>query len=369
LSLNGIVIADPNGSGVVQSQIGGRVSGQLPTLGERVGRGQGMARITPAFDPSGQAALVADQGQVAQDLALARDRAARLAGGAGTSEVDAELAAARARASGGATAEARVQVDAARDRLARLERLNGVVPQRDVDAARAELRGAQARVAALQAEANATVQALQTRRATLVSQAQAEANALSARKSALSKVSTPGEVARAPVSGIVSAVEVAQGQVVSAGQTLFSIVDPSRLLVEAQATGESAAYTGDTATGRTADGRTITLVRQGAGLALVNGAALVRYRVELSDGLRVGEAVKVFARSTLPASGIAIPRVALSRAANGQTVVFVKDSAERFTPVPVTTTDFDANNVLVTAGLSAGARVVTAGANLLAQVR
>jgi cobalt-zinc-cadmium efflux system membrane fusion protein len=369
LTLNGVVIPDPNASGVVQSQIGGRVSGNLPALGASVGRGQAMATITPAFDPGARAALVADQGQVAQDLALARQRTARFAAGSAASEVDAELVGARARAAGGATAEARVRLQAAQARLARLERLTGVVPQRDIVAASADVRAIQAQISASQAEADATVRALQSRRAALVGDAQGEAAALGARQSALSRTSSPSETARAPVSGIVSAVSVSQGQVVAPGETLFTIVNPSRLLVEAQANGPAAAGISGQATARTADGRTMTLLRQGAGLSLVNGSAPIRFIVELSEGLRAGEPVTVFAGSSVPVTGIAIPRQAVTRGANGQSIVYVKKSAERFTPVPVVISDLDGERVLVTSGISAGARIVVAGSGLLAQVR
>jgi hypothetical protein len=50
-------------------------------------------------------------------------------------------------------------------------------------------------------------------------------------------------------------------------------------------------------------------------------------------------------------------------------VVFVKQSAERFAATSVTVVDLDATRVLVTNGLSPGARVATTGAALLAQVR
>ena len=64
-----------------------------------------------------------------------------------------------------------------------------------------------------------------------------------------------------------------------------------------------------------------------------------------------------------------MPRIAISRGVNGQAVVFVKDSAERYRQVAVVVQDLDADNVLVTSGLSAGIRIVIQGATLMAQVR
>lgn len=368
ITLIGQVIADPNASGVVQAQVAGRVSGRLPALGQAVVQGQALATVTPGFDAAGTAGIVEAQGQVAQDLALARQRAARLAAG-GASEVDAELAAARALAAGGATAEARAGLAAARQRLERLQRLDGVVPLRDIEAARADVLGIEARIAAQQAEADARVRALQARRAALVGEAGAEARALSARQSALRAARSPRETLRAPVSGVVSAVNVTQGQVVAPGETLFSIIQPGALLVQAQAPDAVSARLGSRASGRTGDGRTFDLARLGAGLALIDGAAPVRFQILSDIGLRVGEPVSVFVRSPLPVDGLAVPREAVVRGPNGQALVFVKDSAERVSPVPVTILDLDAGRVLVTAGLSPGQRIVTTGAGLLAQVR
>ncbi len=332
LTLNGVIIPDPNASGVVQSQIGGRVSGNLPALGASVGRGQAMATITPGFDPGARASLVADQGLLAQESVVLQSRASRLS------------------ANGGA-AEIRVRLQAAQKRLARLERLEGVVPAREIEAASTEVRAIQAQIAADQAETQSTLSGLR------------------ARQAALTRASSSSEIARAPVAGIVSAVMVSQGQVVAPGETLFTIVNPSRLLVEAQANGAAALGMSVQATARTADGRSMTLLRQGAGLSLVNGSAPIRFLIELSDGLRAGEPVTVFAGSSVPVKGIAVPRIAVARGANGQAIVFVKESAETFAPVAVVTTDLDADRVLVTSGLSSGQRIVVAGSPLLAQVR
>ena len=113
----------------------------------------------------------------------------------------------------------------------------------------------------------------------------------------------------------------------------------------------------------------MSLVRQGMGLAQVNGATPIRYRIELDAGLRAGEPVTVFAKSSVPVTGIAVPRISVARGPNGQPIVFVKESAEMIKPVPVMVAELDADRVLVTSGLSAGQRIVVAGAPLLAQVQ
>ncbi|MDB5521821.1 MAG: hlyD secretion family protein, partial [Tardiphaga sp.] len=64
-----------------------------------------------------------------------------------------------------------------------------------------------------------------------------------------------------------------------------------------------------------------------------------------------------------------VPRASLVRGSNGQDVVYAHVSAERFVPLPVRTEPLDADNVLIASGLAAGVRVVTQGAELLAQIR
>ena len=67
--------------------------------------------------------------------------------------------------------------------------------------------------------------------------------------------------------------------------------------------------------------------------------------------------------------GIAIPRSALVRAANGQDIVFEHAAAELFVPRTVRIAPLDGERVLVSAGLEAGKRIVTQAAELLDHVR
>jgi hypothetical protein len=57
------------------------------------------------------------------------------------------------------------------------------------------------------------------------------------------------------------------------------------------------------------------------------------------------------------------------RATNGQNIVYEHVAAERFAPRAVRVEPLDGERVLVAAGLSPTARVVTQGAELLDQVR
>lgn len=67
--------------------------------------------------------------------------------------------------------------------------------------------------------------------------------------------------------------------------------------------------------------------------------------------------------------GVALPRASVVRGANGQSIIYEHVSAERFEPRAVRVEPLDGERVLVAAGLSAKARVVTQGAELLDQVR
>ena len=68
-------------------------------------------------------------------------------------------------------------------------------------------------------------------------------------------------------------------------------------------------------------------------------------------------------------TGFAVPRTSIVRGANGQDVVFEHVAAERFEPRAVRVEPLDGERVLIAAGLEAGSRVVTEGAELLDQVR
>jgi membrane fusion protein, heavy metal efflux system len=85
--------------------------------------------------------------------------------------------------------------------------------------------------------------------------------------------------------------------------------------------------------------------------------------------LAVGQPVRVFVQSKNKLKGIAVPVASLMKSPANQTVVWVKAGPERFEPRTVTTESLDGVQVVVTAGLKAGDRVVTQGATLINQIR
>ena len=294
-NLTGQIIADPKRGGLVQSATGGRVSagaGGIAVIGQSVRAGQILAIIEPPLQAIDRASLSRERGDLDQQITLAANRAARL------------------------------------------RRLEGVVPRRDIEEAAITLRG------------------LQSRRA------------------GLNQATSAREVLRAPISGVISVSGVRLGQVVAAQTTLFEIVDPSRLYVEANLFDRRPILTGASAVGKTSDGATFDLVFEGAGLADRGRAAQGLFRiVGAPPRLRIGESVTIAAPLGEPVAGVIVPRAALISSSNGLTSVFVKTHAEAFALRNVTTAPVDAENVAILTGVKAEERVVTIGATLLGQVR
>ncbi|MBI5335797.1 MAG: HlyD family efflux transporter periplasmic adaptor subunit [Burkholderiales bacterium] len=324
--LMGRVVADPAAGGAVQPLQAGRLeAGPLgwPVPGQRVQRGQVLARLQPAL---GAQDLAAQQAQVA---------------------------------------ELRAGLPLARQRLDRLQQLEGSVPAKEIQAARAEVAALDGRLRALQAGLAAV------------------------------------ELLRAPVTGVVSRVAARAGEVVEPRQTLFEVVDPARLRVEARladvaqaraigadatavilapgsaapstAGGSAAAPVTPASTPSAPSAAAIPLRRIGAGLALEEGTLPLWFAVASTAAdappLAVGQPVTVLARGASRQRGVAVPASAVVKSAANLDQVFIHPSAERFTPVAVSVQPLDGRRVLVTAGLAAGQRVVVQGAALLNQVR
>jgi multidrug efflux pump subunit AcrA (membrane-fusion protein) len=108
----------------------------------------------------------------------------------------------------------------------------------------------------------------------------------------------------------------------------------------------------------------------GRGLALRQQAIPLQFRIEeVPPGLSVGTPVTVTMQTPRRAGGVVLPADAVVRSAEGSQIVFEMPGAERFVPRPVRVQPLDGRNVLVTAGLDPGIRVVTQAASLVAQVR
>jgi RND family efflux transporter MFP subunit len=222
----------------------------------------------------------------------------------------------------------------AEQKLARLSRIANVIAQKEIDDTRAEL------------------EALREQQRVLA-QKDAELMPL-----------------KAPVAGIISVANVRAGQVVTTRETLFEIVDPHRLWIEAISGAEHAAPDIVAAHATDADGHSIKLAFVGRAPSLRQQTQPLQFRVdERHDGLVIGSAVKVFVQQGEPIKGIVLPGAAVVRGTDGLPRVWVKIAPQTFRPVPVRVASLDGVNVVVTGGIDAGSRVVVDGAELINQVR
>jgi hypothetical protein len=293
LELNGRTAIDPNAGGRVQAPFAGRIEAGpkgLPVAGMAVRKGQVLLYLRP--------------------LSNAADRAA-IEGG---------------------LAEARANRGVLERKVKRLESLEGVVPQKDIDAARAELA------------------------------------ANRGREQALGRSASGAEAITAPADGVISSAGVLQGQVVDAREILFDVVDPQRMLVEAQTADPQLA--GQIAGASLVEAPGAELQLLGGARSLRDGMLPVHFRAKgKALPLAVGQPVTVVARLRATVKGIALPAQALARNPANETVVWIKSGAQRFIALPVEARPLDGQTVIVTKGLSAENRVVVSGAHLINQVR
>jgi biotin carboxyl carrier protein len=293
VQLNGRTAIDPNAGGRVQAPFAGRIEpgpGGLPVAGQAVRKGQVLARLVPVSS-------AAERG--GQQAALADLRASR------------------------ALLERRV---------ARLDMLEGSVPRKDIEAARAEL-----------ASVNGREQAIY--------------GALSGREAIV-----------APADGVIAGAQVLAGQIVEPRDVLFDIVHPQRMLVEAATPDVSLAGRIHSASVAQAPQAALTLL--GGARSLRDGALAVTFRASGQDlPLALGQPVTVLAQLKTAIQGIALPADAVVRNPANETVVWIKSGAMRFIAQPVQVQALDAHTVVVTRGLSPENRVVVQGAALINQIR
>ena len=174
----------------------------------------------------------------------------------------------------------------------------------------------------------------------------------------------------APVSGVIASANVVSGQVLEARETLFEIVNPERLLIEALAF--DMAVASDVAGAFVAVGeQKLPLRLVGVARSLREQALPLTFRGEggALAALAVGQPVRVFVqtRSTVP--GIRVPMAALMKNPANQSIVWVKTAPERFEPRTVTAEPLDGTHVAVTSGLKAGDRIAVRAATLINQIR
>ncbi|WP_338848871.1 efflux RND transporter periplasmic adaptor subunit [Massilia sp. W12] len=292
VSLNGRVQADPGAAGRVQAPFAGRIEAGpqgLPLPGAKVEKNQILAYLTPQYS--------------AQEMA---NQTAQLA-------------------------ELRAMRKLAAQKLARLHMLEGVVAQKEVDAASAELASLQAREQAV---------------------------AASREKLAL----------RAPVAGLIAHQEVRLGQLVEGREVLFEIMDPARLMVLAHSS--DASLRTRIASASVAGMPQVQLHLRGAGAGMRDGVLPLYFQLDSKGAaLALAQPLTVLAQLKEKTPGIALPSQALVRNSANENVVWIKAGAERFIAMPVSARALDANTVLISKGLSPENRVVSEGASLINQIK
>jgi len=232
-----------------------------------------------------------------------------------------------------ALAELDSQLALAEKTRARLDALIDSVPQKDIDVAREEVKS------------------------------------LRQRREALANSLYQKEPLIAPVSGVVGTMEVVVGQVVTEGTLLFTIIQPEKLWVEALSYDPILNLQKEGATLKTGDiSAKLSLV--GTASSLRDQSVPVNFRIEAPvPALPIGQPVTVLVSTQTEVKGVPVPADAVTRNAEGQTVVWVHEKAELFRPVAVVTEALDGQRLMVTSGLDAGVRVVKEGAGSLGQIR
>ena len=181
-----------------------------------------------------------------------------------------------------------------------------------------------------------------------VSDAELEVEGLRRRREVVRDIRSAPEVLRAPVDGVVASSRIVAGQVVAAQDILFQVVDPKSLFVEAVVFHESdmpALGTGE-ASATTTDGTRLRLRFAGSSRALQQQAVTVQFAVlDPPPALSVGQPVTVIAPAGKPESGIVLPREAVVRGGNGETLVWRHAEPERFEPRLVRSEVFDAGQI------------------------
>lgn len=203
---------------------------------------------------------------------------------------------------------------------------------------------------------------------TQLEEAELTLSGLRKRRAALEAIRMEPEQLLAPVAGIISKANAAPGLIAETNTEVFHIINPARLWVEALSFGRD--KIGENASIGTGTGAPVQMTLVGAGFAEDGQAQPVHFRVEQQAGqLQPGDRVTLFAQTQNVIKGIAAPREAVIRGANGEDIVFVHTAPELFEPRTVRTEPLDGGRVIIVAGIAAGDRLVTQGSELLNQLR
>ena len=315
----GTVTAPPGTMAVVSTPVAGILRApadrRMPGLGDRVTAGQVLARVVPSFSEA-----TAKLGETEGDIARAR-----------------------------------LSVAQAQRELDRVRRLvdSGVQSRQDLELAQLAADSAQAQLTAM----------LATR--------------TSYREDDPASGELPAQDLKAPITGvIVTAGGDAAGQYVAADHSLFSILEPGHVRIEARVPEAAAADLGPSP-GALAEfparrGGFVPLTTGGGRLVfaspLVDAAThsvLFVFDVPDPEGrFRIGEHLTVHLESGTPEDAVVIPESAIVED-GGQPVAYVQMSGETFQRRELILGIRDGNRVQVRSGVVPGERVVSAGTSFV----
>ena len=161
-----------------------------------------------------------------------------------------------------------------------------------------------------------------------------------------------------------------RSQLASARETIFEIVDPSRLWVEAIAYDARLVANITVARATIGAGESLNLKYIGRGIAARQQRVPLNFQIVAPPpSLSIGKPVTVLITTRETRQGLILPQAAVVKGQNGLSIVWTHTQAERFKPNVVKVQPIDGQRLLVEGGLAANERVVIEGATLLNQVR
>ncbi len=235
---------------------------------------------------------------------------------------------------------AKTRVAATQRELERLKKIADIAAGRDVQAAEANYAQALAELQTLEKKTVSANTAANSRTVQLV----------------------------APISGVVGAFTLARGAEVSAGQTIFTITNLSKVYVEAQVydrdvpvvrSGNKFLVTCSTDDHKSAE---VRLISQAQTMNPGNQSQRVLFEMDNPRGeFKIGEFVTLKALNNQTSRQISVPNSALTEI-NGKTAVFLKHAPEEYELAYVQTGEDDGTRTLILKGIEEGAKVVVSGA-------
>jgi biotin carboxyl carrier protein len=308
ITLNGVVVSDPNASAIIQPTLGGRVLAPpqgFPTLGSRVEKGQTLAILEPAASNTDKGDQQDKIAEVRSELALAEKNAARLSS------------------------------------------IAGVIPQMEVDAARNTADTLKARLKALQGSLAQQQQPLLAPLSGIISSVKVVLGQQANAGDVLFEIIDPARLqVEALAYDTALAAQITGATATLNGQTLTLAFIGSSQQLRNQALPLRFAVL-------------LPSPLEGEGLG-----------VRGSSTLTIGQPLKLTVHTRTTIQGTPVPASSLVNNNQQQPTVWVKTAAERFTSHLVKAQTLDADTLVITEGLpNSSIRVVTNGAALLSQVR